>query len=581
MRTERHDAETADWPLRPWILGTVCAFAGLLIQQLTKQFNFQPLSFWQEATATGVAICAVSFAITVEQKRLSWAVAFALSWGLIIGLVGYFTASYNHVQTIFEWPFLSGLFAVLLAAPLFQTVRDAGAWRFDYARLHRHAWSDAVIGFAGLIFVGVAFLLAWLLSGLFDLIGIRLLKELLEKDWFGWMLAGFAFGSAVGLLRERDALVANLQRLVMVVLAVLAPVLAAGLALFLLSLPFTGLSKLWASSLPTTPMMLSAAAFAVLLTNAVIGDGERGGERRSGLLLWRSALVLSLCVLPLAVIGAVSLAQRIGQHGWTPERIWGVLTVGVALVYGAAGWWAVARGRMIFDVALRPLQVTMALGLCAVALFLALPILDFGAISARSQMDRLAQGRISVDKFDWRAMAFTFGPAGRNQLQAIADHGSPQERKLAAAALAADNRWSVDAAVDKVKSADSLDQWLRMVPANRPAPPALRSAIVDSNYCRERACVIVWLDDRRVIVAGKLDADADLTTRMLELQKDAKWNAAQFGAIEVETVTNGSKIVVEKKPPGGPNVATAPVEVRTVQRRQLYIDGKPVGGLFE
>lgn len=171
MRNERHDAETADWPLRPWILGAVRALAGLLIQQLTRHFNFRPLAVWQEATATGVAICALSFAITVEQKRLTWAVAFALGWGLIIGLVGYFTAAYNHVPTMFEWSLISGLFAGLLAAPLFQTVRDAGAWRFDYARPHRHSWSDAVIAFASLMFVGVAFLLAWLLAGLFDLIG--------------------------------------------------------------------------------------------------------------------------------------------------------------------------------------------------------------------------------------------------------------------------------------------------------------------------------------------------------------------------------------------------------------------------
>jgi len=417
MRNERHDAETADWPLRPWILAGVCAVAGLIFQKLTgRLFYVQATEAWREALATAVAVAALSFSITVEQKRLWWAAVFALAWGAVVGFVGYFTASYNLISTMFEWPFFSGLFAVMLAAPLFQTVRDAGAWRFDYATLHRHAWSDAVIGFAGLVFVGVAFLLAWLLAGLFDLIGIDFLKQLMRKDWFGWVLAGFSFGSAVGLLRERDALVANLQRLVMVVLSVLAPVLAAGLGLFLLSLPFTGLGKLWASSLPTTPLMLSAAAFAVLLTNAVIGDGVRDQDRRPGRILWQSALLLSLCVLPLAMIGAVSLAQRIGQYGWTPERMWGLLCVAVALVYGAAGWWSVARGRMGFDALLRPLQVKMALGLCGVALFLALPILDFGAISTRSQMDRLARGLVTAEKFDWRAMAFSFGPAGRRDL---------------------------------------------------------------------------------------------------------------------------------------------------------------------
>ena len=130
----------------------------------------------------------------------------------MIALVGWFTARYNQIPNIFEFPFLSGILAVLIAAPLFQTIRDEGAWRFPYARLHRHAWTDAVIGAASLAFTGVTFLLAWLIATLFDVIGIEAIKDLLQEEWFGWMLAGLAFGGAVGILRERDALVA-LQRM--------------------------------------------------------------------------------------------------------------------------------------------------------------------------------------------------------------------------------------------------------------------------------------------------------------------------------------------------------------------------------
>ncbi|MEG3154880.1 DUF4153 domain-containing protein [Sphingomonas sp. RB1R13] len=577
MRNERHDAETSDWPLRPWILAGVCALAGLTFQRLAGRYLFAETAHaWREPVATAVAIAALSFSITVEQKRLWWSAAFALAWGAVIGLVGYFTLSYNHIATMFEWPFLSGLFAVLLAAPLFQTVRDAGAWRFDYVTLHRHAWSDAVIGFAGLVFVGIAFILAWLLAALFDLIGIDVLKQLMKEDWFGWILAGFSFGSAVGLLRERDALVANLQRLVTVVLSVLAPVLAVGLGLFLLSLPFTGLGKLWASSLPTTPLMLSAAAFAVLLTNAVIGDGVGNEDRRPGRILQQSALLLCLCVLPLAVIGAVSLAQRVDQHGWTPERIWGVLCVAVALIYGAAGWWSVARGRMDFDALLRPLQIKMALGLCAVALFLALPILDFGAISTRSQMDRLARGLVTTAKFDWRAMAFSFGPAGRRDLKAIAEHGPVDQRPLASAALAAKNRWQVDDDVGTVQAAGSLDHWLRMVPATRPAPPALRDAIAQSKFCRDQPCAAIWVDDQRVLIAGERRQDIGLSQSTFILRKEGNWeDMGDYMAPPVLTTPGQSQ------PEHAVNVATAPIDLRTVQRRQLVVDGKPVGEPFE
>ena len=166
-------------------------------------------------------------------------------------------------------------------------------------------------------------------------------------------------------------------------------------------------------------MLLLSGAGAILLVNAVIGDGR--DERSANIWLRRAALLLLLCILPLAVLAALSMGERIGQYGWTPERIWGVVAVGIAIAYGAAAWWAVYKGRKDFDEPLRPLQTKLAIGLCGLALFLALPILDFGAISARSQLARLDCGQGTAEEFDWRAMAFDFGPEGRERLAAIAE----------------------------------------------------------------------------------------------------------------------------------------------------------------
>src|SRR3546814_635578 len=224
------------------------------------------------------------------------------------------------------------------------------------------------------------------------------LFDLLNDEWFGWMLAGAAFGGAVGLLRERDRLVATLQRLVMIVLAVLAPVLAAALVIFLLSLLGTGLQKLWAAGFSTAGLMLGVAAFAVLLANAVIGNGA--DDRSANRVLHAAAAVLAVAVLPLAIIAAVSMGLRIGQYGWTPGRMWGAIAVGVALAYGLAGLWAVATKRRTFDDRLRPLQQRLAIGLMLLAAFLALPVLDFGAISTRDQLARLESGAVKTEKFD-------------------------------------------------------------------------------------------------------------------------------------------------------------------------------------
>jgi len=564
--SERFDTRDAAWPLRPWVMAAICAVAGLIFDLLADFSASTGASPLRLSGATFVAVAAVSFVVTVEQRRWLWSLGFALGWGAVIALVGWFTASYNRLPEIFEFPFLSGLFAVLLAAPLFQTVRDEGAWRFPYARLHGHAWTDAVIGAASLAFVGVTFLLAWLIGGLFDLIGIDVVIDLLKESWFAWMLAGFAFGAAVGLLRERDALVATLQRLVMVVLSVLAPVLAVALAMFLLSIPFTGLSKLWDSSIPATPLMLVAGAGAILLANAVIGNGA--DEPATSRVLRGSALLLVLCVLPLAVIAAVSLGQRIGQYGWTPERIWGVVAVGVALVYGAAGWGSVAKGRGAFDELLRPSQTKLALGLCGLALFLALPILDFGAISARSQVARFATGRTAPADFDWRAMAFDFGPAGRRQLERVARSGRPDQQRLARAALAATDRYQVEEQVRKADSAATLDVRLRVVPQGAALPPGLRESIAATRYCRVGPCVVTVVDERRAIIAGAVIKDDNVESAVLMPNARGVWEQ------DIHSRFVG-------KPPFRPDVSRAPVELRTVERRQLHIDGKPVGEAIE
>ncbi|MBA2466072.1 MAG: DUF4153 domain-containing protein [Sphingomonas sp.] len=588
--SERLDAQS-HWPLRPWIMAAICAVAGLIFDWLTDYSYPAELGPGRQAAATFVAVGTLAFVITVELRRWVWAVAFAAGWAAVIALVGWFTAGYNSQPELFEWPFLSGLFAVLIAAPLFQTVRDEGAWRFPYERLHGHAWMDAVIGAASLFFTGISFLLAWLIAGLFDLIGIEFLTDLLKESWFGWMLAGFAFGSAVGLLRERDALLTTLQRLVMVVFSVLAPVLAAALVLFLASLPFTGLGGLWDSDVPATPLLLVAGAGAVLLTNAVIGNGK--AERSPSKVLQWAAMALVSTVLPLAIIAALSLGQRIGQHGWTPERIWGVIAVGVAIAYGAASWWAVWRARRDFDDVLRPMQVRLAIGLCGLALLLALPIVDFGAISARSQIARLQNGTTAPDEFDWGALAFEFGPAGRKALERIRATGPGQWRMAASTALEAKTRHDVD---PKTIAAGPPPQDLIVLPRDAVIPVDLRTQLLGGPREKEPFCslggscrvfaqpggvtFVVIMDTCATLRADRRDRPAANCTRLPAVyeRRGNVWenvydrgfrvggNQPMSPAQEAESLRRESEALER-----------GDVRVSPVVRRQLLVGGKPAG----
>ena len=279
-------------------------------------------------------------------------------------------------------------------------------------------------------------------------------------------------------------------------------------------------------------------------------------------------MALIMTVLPLAIIAALSIGQRIGQHGWTPERLWGVIAVGVAIAYGAAAWWSLWRGRRDFDDVLRPLQTRLAIGLCGIALLLALPIIDFGAISARSQMARFAGGNIPAAEFDWSAMAFDFGPAGRARLRDIARSGPADQRQLASAALASKNRYAVEDDVGTVESAANLATRLRIVPQGMVIPEKLRTAIASTPFCRVGPCVVTMVDERRAIVAGQHSDDSEVSRVLLHLNKKGLWLTTEDLGPDTDRVPR-------------PNLATAPVEVRKVERQQLFIDGQPVGDEFE
>ncbi|MGH6634556.1 MAG: DUF4153 domain-containing protein, partial [Sphingopyxis sp.] len=309
------------------------------------------------------------------------------------------------------------------------------------------------------------------------------------------------FGGAVGLLRERDRLVATLQRLVMMVLAVLAPVLAVALVIFLLSLAGTGMQKLWDSGFSTAAVMMAVAAFAVLLANAVIGNGS--DDRATSPMLRWAAPVLVVAVLPLAGIAFYSMHLRVGQYGWTPERIWGVIAAIIALAYGIAGVWAVVKGRRDFDDMLRPLQQKLAIGLALLALFLALPIVDFGAISTRDQVARLKSGATPVEKFDWAAIAYDFGPAGRAALKELEKSPYKARADAATAALEAKNRWDLTGPEGPTLLKPFAER-LRVIPAERALPAEALDRVSGSYMCsRAKACVAVWLDENRIGVLGQ------------------------------------------------------------------------------
>lgn len=560
MQQMRLDVRDDPWPQRPWIMAAICAIAGVIFYLCVDAVQDGRGGRWAVVGASFVAVGTLSSVLTVEKRRWLWSLIFALLWGLVVGLVGWTTHGYNRSGEVMEFPFLVSIFAVLLACPLFQAARDEGRWAFPPLRVHGHAWTDAVIGAAGIVFVGISFALAWLIAGLFDLIGIDVLTDLLREGLIGWALAGFAFGAAVGILRERDALVGTMQRLVMVVLSVLAPVLAFALLLFLLSLPLTGLAGLWDGWVSAAALTLTAAGGSYLLLNAAVGLGDE--EKAPHPVLHWSAMLLALVVLPLAVLAMTALGLRVGQYGWTPERLWGVVAAGVAIAYGIAGWWAVGRWRRAFDGAIRSLQTRLAIGVCALALILALPILDFGAISARDQMARLSSGQVQPEQFDWQAMAFDFGPAGRAGLQRIAREGPEQLRAYAANALAARNRYAVPTSGEGARPLVPLAERLRVTPAGRTLPPEVTALIESTQWlCATGPCVAMWLDEGRIAIISQERIGQAIEVSYFSMDEGGRWS-------------EGDRAAAARQRPTPPDLAEAEVTIGEHRQQAIFVNGE-------
>lgn len=571
-----------DWNLRPLVLAGVGLAAGLLFHALLGSRLENNVEAWRAALLSGVALGAALVGFTLE-RRLWWAsLLFSIGVAIVAALVVYWNGAPGGWSASEGWRTISLLLAVAIAAPLFQAARDEGAMRFPYASVHDHAWTNVVLWCACWLFVAIVFALSWLLAALFDLIKIDLLRRLLEKDWFWRALIGLAFGAGLGLLRENDAVVRLLQRVVATVLAVLAPVLAIGLALFLLALPFTGLDALWDATRATTPILLFCVIGALILANAVIGNMPEH-ERRFPLLRY-GAMLLAAVVLPLAMIAAIATGLRIGQYGFTPERLWAVVFVALACLYGAAYLAALVLGRLGWAARVRPMNLGLAFATCGVALLLATPLVSFNAISTRDQLARLESGKVTPDRFDWRALAFDFGEPGRAALKRLQASANPRIRALAIDAGRASNRWEVAEAGRMEDNRQKILRNLRVLPAGQAAPPSLIDALAKRNDCLEDdRCTVLLREDQAIVLRDSCferprGAPERATTSLMcgvdrYASVEGRWEpSGDARPVKLDRRQRGALIAA---------FASGQVEVRTVPRRQVFVGGVPIGQPFE
>ncbi len=385
-----------------------------------------------------VWLAAVSGGLVIRHTSLVKDSLFTL--GLAVALAGFYALvrSYITVPTTTDpyigWQVINCLFGVALVAVCFyQAQRDESPRKFPYPKLFQAAWATLLLVLLTTIFVGLVFLVLYLWGELFELIGIKFFSDLFSSSVFRWSTGGFTAGIGIALMRELDAPILAVRRLILETFRVLAVIVAiAGLA-FLLALPFTGITPLW-NTRAATPILLSMVFLFILFLNGAIQDGQ---TKRT---FWRPVsfvIMAFIVVLPIyGLLGLYSTWLRVAQYGLMPDRVYALVLGGLALGYGIAYALSVILKRMDWPFTITNLNPRLALATAAVAIVMHIPMLDPVSLSAKSQQARLQSGAVAASDFDFGTLKFSLGKPGQRALDAIRNDSTLAAREDIKIALA-------------------------------------------------------------------------------------------------------------------------------------------------
>jgi hypothetical protein len=304
------------------------------------------------------------------------------------------------------------------------------------------AWKLAIQLMFSALFVGALFLVLFVGAELFMLVKLRFLRELMQESWFNVPVICSAFSCAMHITDVRPAIVRGIRTLLLVLMSWILPVAVVIMAGFLCSLPFTGLTALWETR-HATSVLLVAAALLVALINAAFQNGDAS----VALPLRVSARTAAILILPIVAVGVYALGLRVGQYGWTSDRVIAAACLVVAASYAVGYAWAASQ----YDTWLRPIatvNVLAAFLVLAVLMALFTPIADPARISVNNQMARLEKGKTKAAEFDFRYLRFEGGRYGRDALETLKQRSTGPDAALlqreatAALALADKDRWN-------------------------------------------------------------------------------------------------------------------------------------------
>ncbi|HUD42805.1 MAG TPA: DUF4153 domain-containing protein [Dokdonella sp.] len=401
---------------------------------------------------------------------------------------------------------VSTALAVFLALPYLQCRLTHGRWCAPYPELFGHVWQNGLtLAVAGL-FTGIGWLVLHLWASLFALIDITFFRELFRSDPFEYLATGALAGLGILIGRTQHRAIRTARQVVVAIAIGLLPLIACVAVLFVASLPFTGLDALW-NTRSATFILMSVIAASVLGLNAVWQDGTQPSPYPAWLRRVIEAGVLTLPVY--GAIGLYALGLRIGQYGWTSERVFAVTICSMLTIAAFAYAIGVLRPRAQWFAALPRINIALSLLTIAVIGALNSPLLDPHRIGVNDQLRRWQDGRTDAEHLGVRYLRFDSGRYGYRALQTLRS----DPRIVADAALAESVQRMLERKAmpddpqrprSRASSADQLAARIRPARGSASPDPAMLQALLAEPFAAGN-CVMT--DSDCVTIDRDFDGD--------------------------------------------------------------------------
>ncbi|MDF0602738.1 DUF4153 domain-containing protein [Psychromarinibacter sp. C21-152] len=398
--------------------------AWLLIDVLPNHLDSDRLILFLSAALGGVFACFLAAAGALPPRRA--ALVAALASLPAAGLLWWGSFRYDSVGDYLRTghaPIAFGLILFLSLPFLIVAHRPGEVWR-SYPALFRQSWDIAVRYAAAWIFVGAFWAVVFLSDALLGLVGLDVIERVVELDPVAPALTGAVLGLALAVVAELADYISPF--LILRLLRLFLPVVLVVTAVFLVALPVRGLTELFGGLSVAAVLLSMALGIATLITSAV---EREDAEAADSAVLRGAAQALALAVPLLTATALYAVWLRVGDYGWTPDRIAAACASAVGLGYGVLYSLAVLARRGWME-RIRRANIAMALAVIAVAALWLTPVLNAERLSARDQVARFTSGAVDAEALDLWLLGHELGRAGKAAVAELAALEHPEAAEL-------------------------------------------------------------------------------------------------------------------------------------------------------